>query len=51
MSHLLGSVGMLNHDVTFKLCPSKVYLPAIFETFFSHDKGIWIAVTYYYIFT
>ena len=49
MSHLLGSVGMLNHDVTFKLCSAKVYLPAIFETFVSHDKDISIAVTYYFI--
>ena len=23
--------------------------PAIFETYFSHDKDIWIAVTDYYI--
>ena len=37
---------MLNHGVTFKLGSSKVCLPAIFEIYFSHDKDIWIAVTY-----
>ena len=31
--------------VTFNLGSAKVCLPAIFETCFSYDKGIWIAET------
>ena len=50
MSHLLGSVGMLNHGVTFNLGSAKVCSPAIFEICFSYHKDIWIAVTYYYIY-
>ena len=49
MNHWLGSVGMLNHGVTFNLGSAKVCLPSIFETYFSYYKDIWIAVTYYYI--
>ena len=49
-SYWLGSVGMLNHDVTFNFGSAKVCSPAIFETYFSHDRDIWIAVTYYYIY-
>ena len=41
---------MLNHGVTFNLGSAKVRSPAIFETYFSRDKYIWIAVTYYYIY-
>ena len=36
---------MLNHGVTFNLGSAKVCLPAIFETYFSHDKEILIALT------
>ena len=49
MSHWLGSVGMLNHGVTFNLGFAKVCLPTIFETYFACHKDIWIAVTYFYI--
>ena len=38
---------MLNHGVTFNLGFAKVCSPTIFETYFSHDKDIFIAVTYY----
>ena len=33
----------MHHGVTFNSGSSKVYSPAIFETFFSNDKDIWIA--------
>ena len=49
MSHVLESVGILNNVVTFYLGSAKVYSPAIFKTYFSYHKDIWIAVTYYYL--
>ena len=42
MGHWLGSVGMQSHDLTFNLDSVKAFLPAIFETFFSYHKVIWI---------
>ena len=36
------------NGVTFNLGSVKVYSPAIFETYFSHDKDAWITVTYFY---
>ena len=50
MGHWLGSVGMLNHAVTYNLGSTKVCLCAIFETYFSYCKDICIAVTYYLIY-
>ena len=50
MDHWLGSAGILNHDATFNLSFVKVCSPAIFETSFSYDKDIWIAVTDYYMY-
>ena len=35
------------HGVTFNFGSAKVYSAAIFETYFSYDKDIWIAVTDY----
>ena len=39
---------MHHHGVTFNFGSAKVCSPAIFETYFSHEKDIWIAVTDYY---
>ena len=39
----------MHHGVTFILGSAKVCSPAIFETYFSYDKDIWIAATDYYI--
>ena len=33
----------VHHGVTFNFGSAKVCSPAIFETFFSSDKDIWIA--------
>ena len=44
MGHWSGSVGLLNHGGMFNLHSIKVFLPAIFDTFFYH-KDIWIAAT------
>ena len=41
---------MLSHGVIFDLGPAKVCSPAIFETYFSYDKDIWIAVTDNYMY-
>ena len=41
---------MLNYSVTFDLNFAKMCSSAIFKTYFSHDKDIWIAVTYYYLY-
>ena len=38
---------MLNHGMIFNLGSVKVYLPAVFETYFSHGNNILIAVTDY----
>ena len=40
----------MHHGVTISFGSGKVCLPAIFETCFSHDKGIWIAATDYYMY-
>ena len=50
MEHCLGSVGMLNSDVTFNLGFANVYSTAIIETYFTYDKDIWIAATDYYLY-
>ena len=47
MSHWLVSVGVLNHGAAFNLGSAKVCSPTIFERYFSYDRYIWIAVTYY----
>ena len=57
-SYLCGSqIGVLvaisnpvgvHHGVTFSFCSAKVCSLAIFKTFFSFDKDIWIAATDYY---
>ena len=39
----------MHHGVTFNFGSAKVCSPAIFETSFSYDKDIWIAVTDYYM--
>ena len=39
----------MHHGVTFNFGSAKVCSPAIFETFFSYDKDIWIAATDYYM--
>ena len=36
---------MLNHGVTFNLGFPKVCSSAMFETYVSYDKDIWIVVT------
>ena len=41
---------MRSHGVIFNLGSAKVCSPAIIETYFSYDKDILIAVTYYYMF-
>ena len=41
-----GGVGV-HHGLTFNFGSPKVCSPFIFETCFSHDKHIWIAVTDY----
>ena len=41
---------MHHHDVVFNLGSTKVCLPAMFETYFSYDKDIWIAATDYYMY-
>ena len=45
MGHWLGSVGMLSHGVTFNLVSAKLCSPTIFETYFSYNKDVRIAVT------
>ena len=40
---------MHHHGVTFHLCSAKLCSPAIFETYLSYDKDIWIAAFDYYI--
>ena len=37
-------------DVTFDLGCARMYAAAIFETQFSHHKGIWITATDYYMY-
>ena len=39
----------MHHGVTFNFGSAKVCSPAIFETFFSYDKDIWIAATDYFM--
>ena len=41
----------MHHGVTFNFGRAKVCSPAIFETCFSHNKDIWIAATYYYMYS
>ena len=41
----------MHHGVTFHFVSDKVCSPAIFDTCFSDDKDIWIAVTDYYLCT
>ena len=41
---------MLSYSVIVKLGPAKVCSPAIIETYFSHDKDIWIAITDYFMY-
>ena len=41
---------MLSHGMTFNLVSATVSSPCIFETYFSHRKDIWIAVTDYYMY-
>ena len=36
---------MLSHGVIFNLCSA-----TIIDTYFSYDRGIWIAVTDYYVY-
>ena len=40
----------MHHGVTFNFGSAKVCSPAIFETYFSYDKGIWFAATDYYMY-
>ena len=40
----------MHHGVSFNFGSAKVLSPAMFETCFSHDKDIWIAATYYYMY-
>ena len=40
----------VHHGVTFNFGSAKVCSPAIFETWFSYNKDIWIAATYYYMY-
>ena len=49
MGHLLGTVGMLNQGVTFNLGSAKVFAAAVFETYFSYHKHIWIGATDCYV--
>ena len=44
MDHLFGSVGMLNHGVTFNLSSPKMYSPC-----FSYHKDISISAPDYYV--
>ena len=44
----LGGVGV-HHGVTFNFGSAKVCSSAIFETYFSYDKDIWIAAAEYYM--
>ena len=44
---LVRGVGV-HHGVNFDCGSAKVCSPAIFETCFSYDKDIWIAITDYY---
>ena len=39
----------MHHGATFHFGSAKVCSPAIFETHFSYDKDIWVAVTDYYM--
>ena len=48
IDHWLGSIGMLNYGVIFNLGSTKVCSAAIFETYLSYDKDIWIAAIDYY---
>ena len=41
---------MVSHGVIFNLCSAKVCSLAIIKTYFSYDKGIWSAVTDYYLY-
>ena len=41
---------MHHHGVTFNFGSARVYLPAILQKCFSYDKGLWIAVTDYYMY-
>ena len=40
----------MHHGVTFNFVFVKVCSPAIFETYFSYDKVIWITATDYYMY-
>ena len=41
---------MLNHDVTFNRGSAKVGSPAIFQTYFSDHKDLWITATDCYVY-
>ena len=41
---------MAGHSMAFNLGSGKVCSPAIFQTYFSYHKDIWIAVTDYYMY-
>ena len=47
---VVGWFDVHHHGVTFNLVSAKVCCPAIFETYFSYDKDIWIATTDYYMY-
>ena len=40
----------MHHGVNFNFGSAKVCSPAIFETYFSYDKDIWIVATDYYMY-
>ena len=41
---------MQHHGMTFNFGSAQVFLPGMFDTFFSYDKDIWIVATdYYYV--
>ena len=45
---LVGECRYANHGVTFNLDSAKVFLRAIFDSYFSNHKYIWIPATDYY---
>ena len=47
---LVGGAGMLIRKVIYNFESTKVCSPAIFETYVSYDKDIWIAAIDYYMY-
>ena len=45
--HWFGGVGVHRHGVTFNFGSAKMFGPAIFETYFSYHKDMWIAAADY----